>query len=100
MSDQLRLQILCLLQERHKSGLAQIKEDSELATELNQPLLEMQAQLDILEDQKLVTLYKSFGPSYGATITPRGLLYLEQVETQIQNEKNKRPLGFRSQGSK
>lgn len=95
MSDQLRLQILLLLRKRHKSGSTQIKEDGELARELSQPVVEIQTQLDILEDQELVTLYKSFGPSYGATITPRGLFYLEQVERKIQEQKQERPLGFR-----
>lgn len=97
MSDKLSVQILLLLRERHRSGSSEIKEDTELAEQISQPVLETQTQLEILEDQELVTLYRSFGPSYGATITPSGLLFLEQVANQIQGQKQKRPLGFRPQ---
>jgi dihydroorotase len=95
MGESICLQILLSLQERHKSGSAEIKSDVELAQELRQTVTEIQIHLDILEDQKLVTLYKSFGPSYGATITPHGLLFIKQVEKQVKEHKRKRPIGFR-----
>lgn len=77
---ELRKAILLILREHDKSGSAAYKEDTELAEELGQPVDEIQRQLDILEFEGSVTLAKAFGPSYGARITPRGLLYLEQIE--------------------
>ena len=96
MSEQLRLQILSIFRDIHDSASGEIREDVDLGQELGENVAQMQTQLDILEDQGLVSVDKSFGPSCGAVITPRGLLYLEHIEEHIKRQKPKGPLGFRA----
>jgi predicted transcriptional regulator len=99
MEEQLRLQVLMMLGKRHGSGSADIMEDVEIAHELGAAIEVIQEQLDILENQRLVHLYKGFGPSYAIEITPQGLFFLEQVARSIKEQEQKRPLGFKTPGS-
>lgn len=94
MGRQIRLGILLVLREHDKSGSADYKDDTQLANELGQPVDEIQRQLRILGDQEYVDLTEQFGPSYSAIITPRGLLYLEELEDQVPPPQ-KPPMGFK-----
>ncbi len=94
MTDQLRLQILWVLDQHSRTDPSTIKADRELAAETSQTLEETQRQLDILETQNLVTLTKGMGPTYGARITPIGSLAVERLQEQAL-ERPRRPIGFR-----
>jgi hypothetical protein len=80
MSEHLRNQILDALRTHAREGSPTVKGDTELANSLSQPIGEVQRQLDILEHEGHVKLTKAMGPSYGAWITPVGLLHLERSE--------------------
>ena len=97
MKDHLRAQILLILDQHSRSGSSEFKSDKDLAKETTQELKEIQRQLDILESRELVTLAKTMGPTYGARITPEGLLAIEQMQDAARQQPS-RPIGFRPNG--
>ena len=93
MSDELRLVILDLLDKHSRTGSPNYLEDQQLSNATNESIEEIQRQLDILESQDLVELAKTFGPNYGARISPKGTLLIERARESAKQDK-KRPIGF------
>ena len=77
MSQAIRQRILEILKAHDQTGSAVIYSDERLVNDLAIGVKEVQDQLDILEEEGLVEVYRAFGPSYAATITPMGKLHLE-----------------------
>ena len=68
-------------------------DDQTLADKTGADKKEVQNQIDILEEEGLVTLNKTFGPIYTARIIPLGRLAIEQL-TARDNSADKARIGF------
>jgi hypothetical protein len=75
--DTLRTEILRGIAE-HETTAKGYAEDSALAEKIGVPLAELQGQLEILQSSGHVELVRTFGPTYGACLTPKGRLALER----------------------
>jgi hypothetical protein len=89
----LRYAILRAMEQHEATGTSAYLDDKDLAARLRVALGDVQRQLLILENRQLVDLAKTFGPSYGARLTPNSMEALEAAAEQ-QPEPNKRAIGF------
>lgn len=95
MSEELRIKLLCLLEEHSNAGSVEYKSDTEMATKLGVSKQDVQQQLDILETQGLIKSANTFG-GHNAIISPAGSLAVERITAQA-NQPKKGPIGFRKE---
>lgn len=93
MSKQLQIRILQALRDQQRSGSPDFLDADKFSMNLKQTPQVIREQLDILERDKYVHLVRSIGLHYSAQILPKGLRYLEDVETV---PKPKGPIGLSS----
>lgn len=92
MSEELRIKLLCLLEEHSRTGSNEFKSDTDLAKELGVSTKDVQKQLDILETEGLIKSANTFG-GHNAIISPKGSLAVEQINAQARRPK-KGLIGF------
>ena len=76
----LRHEILRQISVHEDAGSSAYLDDKEIANALGLPVVDIQRQLLILEDDDRVELAKAFGPSFGARLTPKRMRALETPE--------------------
>ncbi len=85
MSKKLRTHLLRLLEEHARTGSTKFKQDTGLAQATGHPVAEIRRQLDMLEVQHLITSANSSN-RHNARISPRGSLFLEELEETLITE--------------
>jgi len=93
MSKQLQIRVLQALRDQQRSGSPDFLDSDKFSRTLEQSAQVIREQLDILERHKYVHVVRSIGLHYSAQILPKGLKYLEDVETV---PKPKGPIGLNS----
>jgi hypothetical protein len=88
----LRGKILCRVAEHEETGSSAYLDDADIAAALDAPLADVQRQMLILESTERLELAKTFGPTYSARLTPKGLIAVEQLTAPP--DKPKPPAGF------
>ena len=88
----LRAAILRTINTQQATGTSEMLSDDKLATATGADNRDVQRQLDILESEGLVELAKTFGPTYAAWLTPKGMLAVEGLNAPPQPPPN--PIGF------
>jgi hypothetical protein len=78
-AQEIRVRILLRLDEHYREDSSTFVDDADLAALFMTTLREVQDQLEILEEQQLVDLVKTFGPCYSAMIRPRGRIFVESL---------------------
>jgi hypothetical protein len=91
-NGEMEYEILSMLEQHEATGTSDLLEDKAIAQQLNTDLVRVQRELEKLEDQQLITIAKTFGPSYAAQLTPRGRGALRALEPPTQPPN--RPIGF------
>lgn len=71
--------ILRLYGHRHRSGKSEYLMSEEVAGHLNKPKEVINDELEKLEVMGLLEVQKAFGGAYSASITPVGLIVLDNI---------------------
>lgn len=78
----LRYAILQQIDQHERTGSNAYLDDDVIASRLNAPLDDVQRQMIILGNRKLIELLSAFGPKYVAALTPTGTEALEAASPQ------------------
>jgi len=77
--EELRQKILDFLVAKHRYAENDIVEAEVIANELNVGVDYVNEELEKMGYLGLIKVYGTFGPKYSAQITPKGLLFHEQI---------------------
>lgn len=97
MSQEVRIQVLILLEQHSRTGSPRFLGDTELSEATGIPIEEIRRQLDILESQGLTRTAKSHD-GRRARISPEGTLAVEGL-LEAATQPAKRPIGFTADDS-